>query len=81
MFNEITCILFRSPPVALQPSLGHYFARVNSEWRAGYEVQTTNTGHFVSSPILSDVVVVSISGAYNDYQVLILMFCNLPLYM
>lgn len=71
----------QSPPVALQPSLGHYFARVNSEWRAGYEVQTTNTGHFVSSPILSDVVVVSISGAYNDYQVLILMFCNLPLYM
>ncbi|XP_050913239.1 GPI inositol-deacylase isoform X1 [Lathyrus oleraceus] len=59
----------QSPPVALQPSLGHYFARVNSEWRAGYEVQTTNTGHFVSSPILSDVVVVSISGAYNDYQV------------
>ncbi|CAK8541188.1 unnamed protein product [Lathyrus sativus] len=59
----------QSPPVALQPSLGHYFARVNSEWRAGYEMQTTNTGHFVSSPILSDVVVVSISGAYNDYQV------------
>ncbi|KAL5057400.1 hypothetical protein RYX36_029004 [Vicia faba] len=59
----------QSPPVALQPSLGHYFARVNSEWREGYEVQTTNTGKFVSSPVLSDVVVVSISGAYNDYQV------------
>ncbi|XP_058761830.1 GPI inositol-deacylase-like isoform X1 [Vicia villosa] len=59
----------QSPPVALQPSLGHYFARVNSEWREGYEVQTTNTGKFVSNPVLSDVVVVSISGAYNDYQV------------
>ncbi|XP_004514117.1 uncharacterized protein [Cicer arietinum] len=59
----------QSPPVALQPSLGHYFARVNSEWREGYEVQTTNTGRYVSGPVLSDVVVVSISGAYNDYQV------------
>ncbi|WJX75839.1 hypothetical protein P8452_59329 [Trifolium repens] len=59
----------QSPPVALQPSLGHYFARVNSEWREAYKPQTTNTGRFVSSPALSDVVVVSISGAYNDYQV------------
>ncbi|XP_073222495.1 uncharacterized protein, partial [Cicer arietinum] len=59
----------QSPPVALQPSLGHYFARVNSKWREGYEVQTTNTGRYVSGPVLSDVVVVSISGAYTDYQV------------
>ncbi|XP_027349452.1 uncharacterized protein LOC113861049 isoform X2 [Abrus precatorius] len=59
----------QSPPVALQPSLGHYFARVNSEWREGYKVQTTNTGRYVSDPVLSHVVVVSISGAYNDYQV------------
>ncbi|KAK7338423.1 hypothetical protein VNO77_19032 [Canavalia gladiata] len=59
----------QSPPVALQPSLGHYFAHVNSEWREGYKVQTTNTGHYVSDPLLSHVVVVSISGAYNDYQV------------
>ncbi|KAK7395706.1 hypothetical protein VNO78_16273 [Psophocarpus tetragonolobus] len=59
----------QSPPVALQPSLGHYFTRVNSEWREGYKVQTTNTGRYVSDPVLSHVVVVSISGAYNDYQV------------
>ncbi|XP_057437443.1 uncharacterized protein LOC130729647 isoform X2 [Lotus japonicus] len=59
----------QSPPVALQPSLGHYFARVNSQWREGYKVQTTNTGRYVSDPLLSRVVVVSISGAYNDYQV------------
>lgn len=59
----------QSPPVALQPSLGNYFARVNSEWREGYKVQTTSTGRYVSGPVLSDVVVVSISGAYNDYQV------------
>ncbi|KAL2320234.1 hypothetical protein Fmac_029203 [Flemingia macrophylla] len=59
----------QSPPVALQPSLGHYFARVNSEWIEGYKVQTTNTGRYVSDPVLSRVVVVSISGAYNDYQV------------
>ncbi|QHN87289.1 hypothetical protein HN51_041524 [Arachis hypogaea] len=59
----------KSPPVPLQPSLGHYFARVNSEWREGYKVQRTNTGRYVSGPALSHVVVVSISGAYNDYQV------------
>ncbi|XP_061336621.1 GPI inositol-deacylase isoform X1 [Gastrolobium bilobum] len=59
----------QSPPVALQPSLGQYFARVNSEWSEGYKVQTTNTGRYVSDPVLSHVVVVSISGAYNDYQV------------
>ncbi|KAL6288194.1 hypothetical protein ACE6H2_012584 [Prunus campanulata] len=57
------------PPVALQPSLGHYFARVNHEWRKGYEVQTTRAGHYVSDPVLSHVVVISISGSYNDYQV------------
>ncbi|KAK7260642.1 hypothetical protein RIF29_26863 [Crotalaria pallida] len=59
----------QSPPVALQPSLGHYFAHVNSMWREGYKFQTTNTGRHVSGPVLSHVVVVSISGAYNDYQV------------
>ncbi|KAJ9153524.1 hypothetical protein P3X46_026952 [Hevea brasiliensis] len=59
----------QSPPVALQPSLGHYFKRVNQEWRKRYEVQTTRTGRYVSDPLLSHVVVVSISGGYNDYQV------------
>ncbi|XP_054801795.1 uncharacterized protein LOC129305762 isoform X2 [Prosopis cineraria] len=59
----------QSPPLALQPSLGYYFQRVNQEWREGYKVQTTNSGRYVSDPVLSRVVVVSISGAYNDYQV------------
>lgn len=59
----------QSPPVALQPSLGHYFAHVNEQWKKGYEVQTSHTGHYVSDPILSHVVVVSVSGGYNDYQV------------
>ncbi|KAF3444504.1 hypothetical protein FNV43_RR14196 [Rhamnella rubrinervis] len=59
----------QSPPLALQPSLGHYFARVNQEWRKGYEVQRTHAGRYVSDPILSHVVVISISGGYHDYQV------------
>ncbi|XP_065627366.1 GPI inositol-deacylase isoform X1 [Quercus suber] len=59
----------QSPPVALQPSLGHYFAHVNQQWKKGYEVQTSHTGHYMSDPILSHVVVVSVSGGYNDYQV------------
>ncbi|XP_022750511.1 uncharacterized protein LOC111299544 isoform X2 [Durio zibethinus] len=59
----------QSPPVALQPSLGHYYESINQEWRKGYEVQTTRTGHYVSDSKLSHVVVVSISGGYNDYQV------------
>lgn len=57
--------------MALQPSLGHYFADVNQEWRTGYEVQTSRTGHYASDPVLSHVVVISISGGVHDYQVLI----------
>ncbi|XP_042497704.1 uncharacterized protein LOC122076467 isoform X1 [Macadamia integrifolia] len=56
------------PPVALQPSLGQYFAHVNEEWRKGYEVHT-HEGNWVSEPALSHVVVVSISGGIRDYQV------------
>ncbi|KAF8052719.1 hypothetical protein N665_1515s0007 [Sinapis alba] len=59
----------QSPPLALQPSLGHYFAKVNREWKKGYEVQTSPGGSYVSEPLLSEVVVVSIAGGYNDYQV------------
>ncbi|KAL8475315.1 hypothetical protein ACS0TY_028116 [Phlomoides rotata] len=59
----------QSPPVALQPSLGHYYAQVNQEWRKGYEVRTFRGGQYLSEPLLSHVVVVSISGGYNDYQV------------
>lgn len=55
--------------MALQPSYGHYFRHVNREWRKGYEVQTTAAGHYLSGPALSNVVVISISGGYNDYQV------------
>ncbi|KAI3474959.1 hypothetical protein Pfo_030270 [Paulownia fortunei] len=58
----------QSPPVALQPSLGHYYAHVNQACRKGYEVQTSRAGHYVSDPLLSHVVIVSISGGYNDYQ-------------
>ncbi|WCJ21260.1 GPI inositol-deacylase [Euphorbia peplus] len=58
----------QSPPLALQPSLGHYFAHVNQEWKKRYEVQTTRTGQ-MPDPLLSNVVVVSVSGGYNDYQV------------
>lgn len=57
------------PPVALQPSLGHFFSRVNTEWRKGYEVQTTRAGRWLSAPTLSHVVVISVSGGIRDYQV------------
>lgn len=59
----------QSPPVALQPSLGHYFAHVNQEWRKGYEVQSSRMGNHISDPSLSHVIVISISGGFNDYQV------------
>ncbi|KAK2985383.1 hypothetical protein RJ640_029340 [Escallonia rubra] len=59
----------QSPPVALQPSLGQYYARINQEWRKGYEVHTSQTGHSLSSSLLTHVVVVSISGGVHDYQV------------
>ena len=55
--------------MALQPSLGHYFAHVNQEWRKGYEVQSSRTGNHISDPSLSHVIVISISGGFNDYQV------------
>ncbi|KAL3526141.1 hypothetical protein ACH5RR_014513 [Cinchona calisaya] len=59
----------QSPPLALQPSLGHYYASVNNEWREGYMDQTSQSRHYPSVPVLSRIVVVSISGGYNDYQV------------
>nr|CAD1839345.1 unnamed protein product [Ananas comosus var. bracteatus] len=55
----------QSPPVALQPSLGHFFSKVNGEWRQGYEKHSSQT----SSPKLSNVIVVSVSGGIHDYQV------------
>ncbi|CAM8942061.1 unnamed protein product [Rhodiola kirilowii] len=57
------------PPVALQPSLGHYYALVNEKWKDGYKVQTSQAGSYVSDPVLSHIIVVSISGGFLDYQV------------
>ncbi|CAN6448322.1 unnamed protein product [Victoria cruziana] len=59
----------QSPPLALQPSLGRFFSQVNSDWRKGYKVQKTASGHWVSDPALSNVIVISISGGIRDYQV------------
>ncbi|KAJ6847690.1 uncharacterized protein M6B38_276300 [Iris pallida] len=59
----------QSPPVALQPSLGNYFSRINGEWRKGYEMQITHAGHIFSNPALSRVIVISVSGGVNDFQV------------
>ncbi|KAK1629882.1 hypothetical protein QYE76_004197 [Lolium multiflorum] len=53
------------PPVALQPSLGQFFSHVNEQWRDGYMTGESRT----SSPKLSNVVVVSVSGGMHDYQV------------
>jgi len=54
----------RSPPLAVQPSFGHFFSRVNNAWIRGYESVKGE-----EAP-LSKVVVVSITGGARDYQVL-----------
>uniref|UniRef100_A0A7N0T4W6 GPI inositol-deacylase n=1 Tax=Kalanchoe fedtschenkoi TaxID=63787 RepID=A0A7N0T4W6_KALFE len=59
----------QSPPVALQPSLGNYYARINEKWKEGYKVQTSRAGSYVSDPVLSQIIVISISGGFLDYQV------------
>ncbi|KAL9231516.1 hypothetical protein vseg_006738 [Gypsophila vaccaria] len=59
----------QSPPVALQPSLGYYYASVNQRWREGYKMQVPTSQNHKSQSMLSDVVVISISGGINDYQV------------
>lgn len=51
------------PPLAVQPSFGHFFTRVNNAWIRGYE--SVKGGE----PPLSNVVVVSITGGASDYQV------------
>jgi len=53
------------PPIALQPSLGHFFSHVNEEWRKGYKMGVSHA----SSPKLSNVVVISVSGGIHDYQI------------
>ncbi|XP_068637444.1 GPI inositol-deacylase isoform X2 [Aristolochia californica] len=59
----------QSPPVALQPSLGHFYSQVNREWLNGYGFKSSDYGHGVSNPSLSHVIVVSVSGGIHDYQV------------
>lgn len=56
----------QSPPLPLQPSLGRYYHFINQEWRKGY---LTQTGHQLSEPELSHVIVISIQGGIHDYQV------------
>ncbi|KAL8137355.1 hypothetical protein V2J09_003356 [Rumex salicifolius] len=59
----------QSPPVALQPSIGWYYASINQKWREGYQAQVSRAGKHIMDPVLSNVVVISISGGINDYQV------------
>ncbi|XP_057525131.1 uncharacterized protein LOC130804633 isoform X2 [Amaranthus tricolor] len=59
----------QTPPVALQPSLGYYYASINQKWQEGYHLQVSNARSYASHPMLSHVVVISISGGVNDYQV------------
>ncbi|KAG6557641.1 hypothetical protein Mapa_000922 [Marchantia paleacea] len=69
-----TIVTLSSPhllaPLPLQPSLGHFFTRVNDAWRKGYETPRTRTGRKRNAePLLSRVVVVSVFGGTQDYQV------------
>ncbi|XP_020696935.1 uncharacterized protein LOC110110005 isoform X3 [Dendrobium catenatum] len=59
----------QAPPVALQPSLGHYFSQVNHEWKKGFIPQAGHSGHTLYGSKLSHVLVVSVSGGFYDYQV------------
>ncbi|XP_047310152.1 uncharacterized protein LOC124913780 [Impatiens glandulifera] len=59
----------QSPPIALQPSLNHYYDNVNRAWQKGYESHVSRSGLHLLDPPLSHVVVVSISGGIHDHQV------------
>ncbi|XP_020577654.1 uncharacterized protein LOC110022858 isoform X2 [Phalaenopsis equestris] len=54
----------QAPPIALQPSLGHYFSQVNREWKMRFMA-----GHAFHGSKLSHVLVISVSGGIYDYQV------------
>jgi glycosylphosphatidylinositol deacylase len=58
----------RSPPLAVQPSFGHFFSRVNDAWISGFRPAHMKGAHWVA-PSLSNVVVVSVAGGARDYQV------------
>ncbi|EFJ30370.1 hypothetical protein SELMODRAFT_145414 [Selaginella moellendorffii] len=59
------------PPLALQPSLGHFFSRINKAWRMGYSSPRSRSGRPrpSSEAPLSDVIVISLPGGIYDYQV------------
>lgn len=59
----------QAPPIALQPSLGHYFSQVNHEWKQGFRAQASHAGHAFHDSKLSHVLVISVSGGFYDYQV------------
>ncbi len=46
----------RSPPLAVQPSFGHFFSRVNDAWIFGFCLAHMKGAHWVAS-CLSNVVV------------------------
>ncbi len=58
----------RSPPLAVQPSFGHFFSRVNDAWISGFRPAHMKGARWVA-PSLSNVVVVSVAGGARDYQV------------
>jgi GPI inositol-deacylase len=62
----------RYPPVALQPSLGHFFSHVNGEWKKGYNTDKSHGIFSAAGTRLSNVIVVSIAGGVHDYQVFLI---------
>lgn len=64
----------RSPPLAVQPSFGRFFSRVNAAWVNGYKPVK---GRRWMKPPLTNVVVVSVTGGAQDYQVL----CYPPIFL
>jgi PGAP1-like protein len=75
----------RYPPVALQPSLGHFFSHVNGEWKKGYNTDKSHGIFSAAGTRLSNVIVVSIAGGVHDYQVFLMSFlyflCSTVLYV
>jgi glycosylphosphatidylinositol deacylase len=64
----------RSPPLAVQPSFGHFFSQVNAAWVNGYKPVKVRRW---MTPPLTNVVVVSVTGGAQDYQVL----CYPPIFL
>lgn len=49
--------------------MGYYYSSINKKWREGYHFEVPGGRNHVPNPALSNVVVISISGGINDYQV------------